>query len=136
MVMDTEKALFQAFTLPARKWHYIELLDTRRGREKLRGSLDHFHDLDPLFCWKVRPSQQNRAYILRFLESFGAPPVCHLVSSNSNLDGREMLLADALAHVVGSGYGTFISCIPGELAYFEGEEPNERYICRRELDAK
>jgi len=29
------------------------------------------------------------------------------------------------------GRGTFISCVSGVLAYFEGEEPAERYICHR-----
>lgn len=42
-----------------------------------------------------------------------------------------MDLSDALIQVIGRGQGTFISCIPGELAYFEGEEPRERHICRR-----
>jgi hypothetical protein len=27
--------------------------------------------------------------------------------------------------------GTFLSCIPGQLAYFEGEEAGERYILAR-----
>ena len=42
-----------------------------------------------------------------------------------------MPLHDALNDVVGSSDGTFVSCIPGKLAYFEGEEPNERYILER-----
>jgi len=33
--------------------------------------------------------------------------------------------------VVGWHDGTFISCIPGKLAYFEGEGLNERYILER-----
>ena len=43
-----------------------------------------------------------------------------------------MGLSEALAEVIGRGMGTFISCLPGKLAYFEGEERNERYICHRE----
>jgi hypothetical protein len=42
-----------------------------------------------------------------------------------------MALAEALPMLVGRGQGTFISCIPGELAFFEGEEPGERYICHK-----
>jgi hypothetical protein len=33
--------------------------------------------------------------------------------------------------VVGHNDGTFISCIPGRLAYFEGEGLNERYVLQR-----
>ena len=43
-----------------------------------------------------------------------------------------MPLFDALEVAIGGGQGTFISCISGVLGHFEGEEPNERYICRRD----
>src|SRR5687768_17538784 len=33
--------------------------------------------------------------------------------------------------VVGRGMGTFISCVPGKLAHFEGDERDERYIFER-----
>jgi hypothetical protein len=42
-----------------------------------------------------------------------------------------MSLSDALADVVGRGFGAFVSCVPEKLAYFEGESPKERYICTR-----
>jgi hypothetical protein len=45
--------------------------------------------------------------------------------------GREMDLLEALEDTVGGGMGTIISCVPGELAYFESEEQGERYICHR-----
>ena len=38
---------------------------------------------------------------------------------------------EALEKIVGLRMGAFISCIPGVLAYFEGEETNERYILER-----
>jgi len=39
-----------------------------------------------------------------------------------------MELERALSETVGLGFGTAISCIPGELAYFEAEDPGERYL--------
>jgi len=42
-----------------------------------------------------------------------------------------MDLSEALAEVIGRGCGTFVSCVPGVLAYFESEEPTEPYICHR-----
>jgi len=29
------------------------------------------------------------------------------------------------------GNGTLLSCIPGRLGYFEGEDPGERYVLAR-----
>jgi hypothetical protein len=37
----------------------------------------------------------------------------------------------ALEDIIGNNDGTFISCIPGRLACFEGEGPNQRYILER-----
>jgi len=125
--MHVEESLFQAFVVSTKRQRYIELLASKHGREKIVRSLDHFKDLDPRFCRHV-----ESADIPRILRGLGAPSVCYIVSSDSNLDGREMSLPDALTEVIGRGQGTFISCIPGKLAYFEGEEPHERYICHRE----
>ena len=41
---------------------------------------------------------------------------------------RRSIYGKALADVVGHNDGTFISCIPGRLAYFEGEGLNERHV--------
>jgi len=43
-----------------------------------------------------------------------------------------MDLLEALDAVIGSGQGTFVSCIAGKLAYFESEDLGERYICHRD----
>jgi hypothetical protein len=40
-------------------------------------------------------------------------------------------LHEVLEAVVGRFQGTFVSCIPGRLAYFEGERENDRYILER-----
>jgi hypothetical protein len=129
--MNPEKALLEAFIVPAKRRRYSELLETKHGRDKIRFDLDHFGDLDPRFCRKLEPEEQNVTKILEILRSLGAPEVCYLVSSHRGLDRREMALSEALGEVVGRGLGTFVSCVPGRLAYFEGEAPKERYICHR-----
>jgi hypothetical protein len=131
-----EEALFEAFALSNRKGRYMALLATKRGRDKVLFSLDHFHDLDPRFCKQVAASEQNPAGVLSLLQSFGAPPLCYVISSWSEVDRREMPLADALAAIIGRGMGTFISCLPGTLAYFEGEDPKHRFICHRDRSTR
>jgi hypothetical protein len=61
----------------------------------------------------------------------GAPEQCYLLTENAKLDGRHMRLDEALPLIVGSGFGALISCIPAQLAYFEGEEAMDRYILVR-----
>jgi hypothetical protein len=130
--VSIEKAMFEAFIVPNKKRRYVELLDTKRGRDKIRVGLDHFGDLDPRFCRRMQAGEQFLPNILQVLKSLDAPQVCYVMSSADELDGQEMDLADALQNVIGRGIGTFVSCVPGRLAYFEAEEKNERYICRRE----
>ena len=127
MDIELEKKTFQAFVVPSKRSRYAELLDSERGRKKVRLSLDHFKDLNPRFCQEPKPSDSVHAA----LSSFGAPSNCYVISSNDKLDGREMNLGEALKEIVGFGFGSFISCIPGKLAYFEGEGPSDRFICRR-----
>jgi hypothetical protein len=125
-----EEALFEAFVVPNKRQRYRELLATQRGRDKIRASLDHFDDLDPRFCKQMASSEP--ADVLGVLKRLGAPSQCYVISSNRELDKREMDLAEALEKIIGGGSGSFISCVPGRLAYFEGEEPKSQYICYRE----
>ncbi len=59
-----------------------------------------------------------------------APDTCY-VMGGEDLDGRTLDLRDALQEVVGRNIGTVLSCIPGKLAYYEGENEGERYILER-----
>lgn len=126
-----EKALWEAFIAPGKRRRYLELLDTKRGRDKIRFGLDHLGDLDPSLCKKIKPGEQHFQWILEALQKLGAPSNCYVISSADALDGRHMSLVDALQEVIGHSTGTFVSCIVGELAYFESEDINERYICHR-----
>lgn len=127
-----EEALFKSFAVSSKRQRYVTLLGTKRGRDKILFSLDHFSDLDHRFCKQVAPTEQSPAGVLKILEALGAPSTCYVMSSASKLDGCEMNLGEALTAIIGRGLGTFVSCVPGKLAYFEGEEPERRYICHRD----
>jgi len=128
--IEREEELFRTFATPAKRERYVELLRTRRDREKVRLSLDHFADLDPARCTRIAAGDQTPAKISTSLRALGAPETCYVMSSNSDLDTHEMQLRDALEAIVGQGCGSFICCIPRRLAYFEGESQGERYVCR------
>jgi len=51
------------------------------------------------------------------------------MSEDSEIDGRELDLREALEHVSGRQIGTILSCVPGKLAYFESED--ERLLLAR-----
>lgn len=81
------------------------------------------------FVVPIPPSQSGYAGILDLLRGKGAPETCYAVSEDDELDGKELPLSDSLKKIVGYGMGTFLSCLPGRLAYFEDED--ERWILER-----
>jgi hypothetical protein len=56
------------------------------------------------------------------LKAKGAPAICWVISEDVSRDGLEYPLSEALQHAIGSGIGNVISCIPGQLCYFEDED--------------
>jgi hypothetical protein len=136
------EATIRAFIVPDRRERYLAQLGSPKTRQKFMAK--HFHhmaDLDERYAEKLDPGmplveweRRGEAHldkIYELLRRRGAPTRCYVMSASSDLDGQEVDLMEALKEVVGFNDGTFISCIPGRLAYFEGEELNERYVLQR-----
>jgi len=73
---------------------------------------------------------QSPAAIAETLRGLGAPELCYVVSELQDLDRKTITLDRALDMVVGRQMGTIIICSPN-LAFFEAEGPNVRFILRR-----
>lgn len=131
MNLEHETALVRSFILPVRKARYLGFLKTPKNRVKFRDALAHFRDLDPRYAHLIPSSHHSRKDVEATLRSKGAPGLCYVMSEWREIDGRTMPLTEALTQVVGRGMGTFLSCVPGLLAYFESEEAGDRYILER-----
>ena len=129
--MNEEEALVRSFVVPAKRQRLLELLANPRRRSKATQTLAHFRGLDPRWLVALPPDRQDPASIGRELRYRGAGPTCHVVSEDREVDGRQLPLAQVLGHVVGRGFGTLVSCVPGQLVYFEGEGPSDRWILAR-----
>jgi hypothetical protein len=128
-----EEKLIKSFFLPERQSRYLVLLSSSNSKHrlKLRAYLAHCRDIDMRFAFRVPSKQQNIDDIYMCLKEKGAPDTCYVFSENIQINNLELPLKKALEETIGLGAGTFLSCIPGKLAYYEGEEPGERYICER-----
>lgn len=127
--MDHEAAVIRAFILPTKRERYLEFLMSPKGRAKFIAELAHFKHLNPRFASNIPGSQTNPVSLHKLLVAKGAGAKCWVISENHDLDGREMDLESALKETIGHQMGTFISCVPGKLAYFEGED--DRFILQR-----
>ena len=129
--LEREKTYIDSFISSDKRSRYHELFNSTKGREKLLNRLAHSPDFIPQYMHKIQDNKQNRESILQILKSKGAPDKCYIISESSKLDGKELDLTEALDLVVGSTMGTVILCIPSKLAYYEGEDINERYILEK-----
>ena|SRR5258708_2170710 len=88
-------------------------------------------NLDSRFIQSIPPAKQTGKAIEQLLCIKGSPVTCYAISMDPSIDGRFLPLKEALATVVGYGIGTFLSCLPGKLGYFEGESAGQRFILER-----
>jgi len=125
---EHERGLITSFFFPARQERYLALLGKPKRRGDITREFAHFKHLDPRRIVSISPSAQHFENIYELLRRKGAPEVCYGFSEWDEIDGKTLPLRDALKMVVGSGMGTFLSCLPGRLGYFEGEVMKTRYI--------
>lgn len=130
--MNPEEAFVSAFIAKDRRDRYLGFLNPKR-RNKLLDLLPHgtVGHLAIEFKKAIVPKDQTLEGILSILTARGAPASCHVISSDKEIDGRDMPLRDALVATVGQGMGTIICCVPGRLAYFEGEDMGARFLLEK-----
>lgn len=130
--MNEHERGFLAFLAEPTKRRMATLFELgAKRRRDVRALLDHSVRLQPLFCQHLTGSEANAKSIAATLSKLGAPPTCFVVSANSNLDGCEMPLGDALDAIVAKGNGAFVSCIPGRLGFYEYEDMKSSYLLSR-----
>jgi hypothetical protein len=107
---------------------FRESLAPGKRRDTARSQLPHVTHLDPRFATPA--GGLSAPELSAHLREHGAGDGCYLLSEDPELDGRELPLDDALIAVVdgGSHHATFVSCLPGALAYFHDPEPGNRRV--------
>jgi hypothetical protein len=124
-----EEALVRSFVVAAKQRAGSTPGSPEAAREG-DGDVAHCRDLDRLgrraFRAIDRTSTRSSGPAVP-----GAGDTCHVISESPAIDGSRLPLPEALGVVVGFGLGTLLSCVPGKLAYFEGEGPSDRCILAR-----
>lgn len=121
----------QAFVSSPQKHRMLELLGSPKKRKKLVAMLNHFDALDERYASRIDPSTHTAEAVGTLLRGAGAPNLCVAMSSNPEIDDRELSLDEALAASIDGDYGTFLTCIPGRLAYYQGEGISRRFLLTR-----
>lgn len=126
--LAVEEATIDAFIERSQRWRIRLLVGTKKGRVKFIGMLAHVLRLDERTSTRIPANQQNTGSILNLLRDKGAPDECYVISEDPEIDGTSQQLIHAMDRVMGLGSATIISCIPGVLGFYQGEDRNERYL--------
>ena len=109
-----EEATICSFFNPQRRSRWLESLASPKRRCTILDKLNHCRDLDHRFATQL----SSKTDVVSVLKSHGAPESCYVLSSTLGLDGRQLELSEAISQTELAGWGTIISCIPGQLAYY------------------
>lgn len=129
--MTEEEAFIRAFVVPEKRVRFATFVASPKRRRDFTRTLAHFLDRDRRWMTVIPPDQQTCRAISSLLRANGAGDTCFVISENSDFDGRSLPLDEALELVVDTNSGSILSCVPGRLAYYEGEEPTDRCIFAR-----
>ena len=125
------EAFIRGFATGNERQRLLALMSTAGGRKRLRRDLHRYFDgLEGPHVHQLPHEHTFPAPLYDLLRSKGAPEQCFVISEFSQVDGREMLLRDALEDVQ-CGTTSIVSCIPGKLAWLECELAKHSRLCER-----
>jgi hypothetical protein len=128
MLIDRETDVINTFVVSRKRERYIELLRSPKRRQDFLRQLYHFRDFIPSRIVPLSKGLLTEDDVLAELCARGAGSTCYVISVDDKLDGQSGQLAEVIPQVFARMEGTIVSCVPGRLAYYEGEPPQNRFI--------
>jgi hypothetical protein len=110
--------------------------ESRRGKFLDRLCHDYAGVFDTRYLQSI-PKQENEVVLLKRLWNSRGAKTCYVISSNPDVDGKDVPLDDAMRATMGFGFPSILICSPDSLAYFEAEQvkgPPPRYLLVRHGD--
>jgi hypothetical protein len=113
-------------------------LSSKKKRMEALSRLCHNYEntLVPEYMVEIPSPNSDYQGIVSLLKKLGASNECYVISWDPETDGRHLPLNEALKKIVGYGMPSIVSCVEGEIAYFEAEQEvgsPPRYLLKREL---
>lgn len=130
--IEVEEKTIRAFIRKDKQERCCLLLATPKRRREFTREFAHFKWLDERFATPIPPNVVHTAeQMISVLRRKGAGRTVWAISADPAIDSTELLLEDAIRLVLGSDWGTILSCIPGKLGFFRGEEINSERLLER-----
>mgnify|MGYP001556822853 CR=1 FL=1 len=127
MIVPEEQALIKNFVIKGKQDRYLTFIANDKTRKKFKHELYHFNDFNWKLFREISGSEIGRETITREVKIRKHISTCHLISANSEYDGKAMSVSEAIENAVGIE-GTILIFGIAEVVYYGGEAPNRRYI--------
>ncbi len=124
---EHEHKTVSSFILKVKRHRYRYILTTPKKRGLGLDRLNHCADLDSQYV-EWLPSNAD---VVGMLKKKGSPNQVYIISAASELDGTTHSLSDAVELITKYGWGSILSCIPGELAYYYDECGERRALLKK-----
>src|SRR3954449_4432176 len=121
MITAREVRLVNTFVVPAKRERYASFVSSAKLRPKFLRELYHFDDFDAACIIELGGATDSATGLIAELRRLGATDDCYVISNNDDMDGATKPLAEVIKRVFALVEGSLVCCIPGRLAYFEGE---------------
>lgn len=116
-----ETAFIKTFIIKEKQERLLALIQNKKSRKRFRLLLAHNIEVNKKYVQILKTEEINIEYLRQLLKKYGSPNTCHIMCENSNYDDKEMTLNEALNEFINRDISFIMSCIPGKLAYFQGE---------------
>lgn len=123
-----EVTFIKSFVVKDRQERFLALVQSKKNRNKFRLLLAHNIELKKEKKLFIKKEEDNKEQIYKLLKQNGSPDTCHIICESSNYDNKEMDLKEAINELFSMNFGYIISCIPGKLAYYQGEDTSHKAI--------
>ena len=124
---ENEEAIIRAFITSTKQTRWLEKLASPKQRGAMLDHLNHCLDLDERYA-TLLPSNTD---VVALLLSRGAPKMCYALSCTQEIDGQVLPLTEAVSKAEQGGWGTILSCVPRQLAYYYDECGERRMLLER-----
>lgn len=118
-----EQEFIRSFIQKERQERCSFLLSHPKRRREFTSKLPHFPWLEERFASPIPARIAHTSdELVALLKAEGAGTLVWIISEDRSLDGRSLPIQEAMDAVWGQFSGSVLSCIPGRLAFFHGEE--------------
>jgi hypothetical protein len=126
-----EQEFVRSFIQKERRERCSFLLSDPSRRREFTAKLAHFNWLDERFATSVPGSMAHTSVdLVSLLKQSGAGPIVWVISEDRSIDGRALPLQEAMDSIWGRLMGSVLSCVPGKLAFYRGEEMKSELLLK------